>query len=317
MPPAPEVVDFHVHYADPAWSPNLGPQSAQIERLSAINDLDVLLASSPGVATLVVNAPPALLGHDREPLSPADFRDVNTRLADRVAERDGRVAGLATIDPWQGDNAAAEVARAVDELELSGIVIDAASAGGDELLDATRSHDALRAAAERRVPVFVHPVFPRGFSEQLTAAGRPGVLLSRGAITAGSLLALLQSDAADDLASLEIVTPLIALPVLYAARFDGVDTSTLHFDTMGFDPGTIRYLVDEVGPGRVVVGSDSPIVASGLTPEHALDALTKAGLTPDAIDLVAGRNAKRLLDRGGPRAEVPRAHDPQLGSSPR
>ena len=65
------------------------------------------------------------------------------------------------------------------------------------------------------------------------------------------------------------------------------------FDTMVFEPGQLKYLVDTYGADHVMLGTDypydmgddDPLVIIGDTP----------GLDQDQIDLIAGGNAARLL----------------------
>ena len=64
---------------------------------------------------------------------------------------------------------------------------------------------------------------------------------------------------------------------------------------MGFDPTSIRYLVDVVGADHVLVGSDSPIVAETIARDAVLDVLAAAGLDEPGVAAVAGGNARRLL----------------------
>jgi aminocarboxymuconate-semialdehyde decarboxylase len=75
------------------------------------------------------------------------------------------------------------------------------------------------------------------------------------------------------------------LPSSYLRKF--------FFDTMVFEPGQLKYLVDTYGADHVMLGTDypydmgddDPLVIIGETP----------GLDQDQIDLIAGGNAARLL----------------------
>ncbi|WP_431729197.1 amidohydrolase family protein [Verrucosispora sp. TAA-831] len=311
---SPAVVDFHVHYVDPAHPPALWasarPEVAALRERTVrrIVDLDDVLASAEagGVATRVLNAPPSLVAAAGTTLTARVIREINDHLARQVAVHPGRLVGLATIDAWQGEEAATELRRAVTELHLSGAVVDAAASGGDRLLDDPAAYPTLRTAAELGVPVFVHPINPRGFTDQLEGIGRAGTLLARGAIDAASLLALLNSRVVDDLPHLRIVIPLIGAPALLLGTFTGLTAKIsrhapehlrrhVYVDTMGFDPASIRFLVDVVGADHVLVGSDSPIVAESIHRDEVLAALASAGLDEAEVAAVAGGNARRLL----------------------
>ncbi|MEV0397841.1 amidohydrolase family protein [Polymorphospora rubra] len=311
---SPAIVDFHVHYVDPAHPPalwaNARPEIAKLRERTVrrIVDIDDVLesAAAGSITTRVLNAPPSLVAPAGTVLPADTVRAINDHLARQVADHPGRLLGLATVDAWQGEQAADELRRAVTELGLSGAVLDAAAEGGDRLLDDPAALPTLRAAEELGVPLFVHPINPRGFTEQLEGVGRSGTLLARGAIDAASLLALLNSRILDDLPGLRVVIPLIGAPALLLGTFTGlVERISRHapdhlrrhvyVDTMGFDPASIRYLVDVVGADHVLVGSDSPIVAESIDRDDVLAALAAAGLDEAGVAAVAGGNARRLL----------------------
>src|ERR1700744_2876670 len=116
-----QIVDFHAHYADPRW-PALAPPSRpadfakQWETISRrIGDLDEVLNSLEygQVDVRVLGAPPALLTPAGEHLEAAAISAVNDHLAAVLAAHDGRLLGLATIDAFQGEAAAAEARRAL------------------------------------------------------------------------------------------------------------------------------------------------------------------------------------------------------------
>ena len=157
------IVDFHCHYAGPEW-PALPPVNSLPEHVARwmglaqrIADLDGLLRerAEVGVDLRVLSAPPALVTPDGEQLGIPVMRAMNDHLAEVLDHRD-HLAGLATIDAFQGDDAALEVERASRELGLSGIVVDCAH--GDRFLDAPEARATLQAAANLGVPVFAHPV---------------------------------------------------------------------------------------------------------------------------------------------------------------
>jgi aminocarboxymuconate-semialdehyde decarboxylase len=67
----------------------------------------------------------------------------------------------------------------------------------------------------------------------------------------------------------------------------------LFYDTIAFHEPTLRYLIDMVGPGQVMLGSDYPFDDGETDPVgfvHRVD-----GLTDDARAAVLGGNAARLL----------------------
>ena len=68
----------------------------------------------------------------------------------------------------------------------------------------------------------------------------------------------------------------------------------LWFDSVVHDPVTLRHLIDRVGAGQVVLGTDYPFDMGLDDAVGLLDAVP--GLTPDERHAVAGANAERLLD---------------------
>jgi len=66
------------------------------------------------------------------------------------------------------------------------------------------------------------------------------------------------------------------------------------FDTVVFDPGVLRALVDFAGPERVLLGSDYPFDMGDERPAEVVRAL---GLPADDEEAIVGGNALRLIGR--------------------
>ncbi len=69
-----------------------------------------------------------------------------------------------------------------------------------------------------------------------------------------------------------------------------------HFDTVVFDPGVLRALVDFAGPERVLLGSDYPFDMGDERPAEVVRAL---GLPAEEENAILGGNALRLIGRDG------------------
>lgn len=65
-----------------------------------------------------------------------------------------------------------------------------------------------------------------------------------------------------------------------------------HFDTVVFDPGVLRALVDFAGSDRLLLGSDYPFDMGDARPADVVRAL---GLPPEDEAAILGGNAERLL----------------------
>jgi len=303
-PPA-AVVDLHGHWfpaevaglAPPAGLPD-AVRSAWPLLTDAAAQADA--AAEAGIDVRVLDAP-------LSSLLPPDAggrldvaRRVNDALAGVVAEHGPRLAALGTVDAYAGDAGAEEARRAVEELGLAGIVVDAAR--GELLLDAAEARPTLDYAAERGATVFLHPVSPPAIPPRYAALPEVGVLALRGTEAAISVLALLRSGTLDALPGLSLVTAGIGAHALLLAGFlDGDGTvpsaarSRIHVDTMGFDAAAIRATLAIVGPERVVVGSDWPIIDRNAGRDRVGAVLAEAGLDAADRERVAWRTAAALL----------------------
>jgi len=166
------------------------------ERIANIDALMVEL-DQVDLDRRVLSAPPALVTPDGVLLAMSSMRAMNDHLAEVISAHPDRLVGLATIDAFKGENAAAELERAADELGFRGVVID--SARGDLLLDAPEARPFLTKAAEREIPVFAHPMSPARLSSELRGLGNWGRALARGTASSASLFPLIASGLFDDL----------------------------------------------------------------------------------------------------------------------
>jgi len=73
----------------------------------------------------------------------------------------------------------------------------------------------------------------------------------------------------------------------------------MHFDTITFDPGMLRALVDRYGARQVVLGTDYPYDMMETDPVGLIARVPR--LTRAERDLIEGGNAARLLKIRRPR----------------
>ena len=304
-----KIVDFHTHFLPVGWEvyrPAGGTVDPLWQRVGTkISDLDALIADSDaagisrrviGVALSMVAAPDADLR--------AVSRRLNDDLATTVAKHPDRLFALATVDAYDGEDAAAEARRAIVELGLSGLFLD--SAKGDRLLDAPEARPVLKVAADLGVPVFVHPINPEPLSSQLAGLGRLGTRLSRGTINAAAAIALVTSGVFEELPELRVVItalgvsalaltgPFGELPSIFADAPPG-KRRHLYIDIMPAEARFIRFVTSLVGADHVLTGSDWPILGHDPTPEILSKAFDAAGLSVHEQRLIAGQNALDLL----------------------
>lgn len=304
------IIDFHTHHLSAGLTP--APTHHLPDTLRAhwdgINamlvDESALLADvlSGDLIARVVNTPTALLAAADAAASPDAIARINDGIAALAQRHPRRIYGLATIDAFSGDEGARELIRAVNDLYLHGAFVE--SAKGDLLLDSPRARPTLQAAADLGVPLFVHPINPASLTLQLSGYGRLGTLLARGTVNAASLVAMIGSGTLDALPGLNIVVTTLAIgTILLTAPFgkDGQrDANALlrrqvYVDTMGFHPALIRAAIDVLGIERIVAGSDWPIVSTGPIGRRLAKALNSIGLNGTEQNLIAGKNALRLL----------------------
>jgi aminocarboxymuconate-semialdehyde decarboxylase len=228
---------------------------------------------------------------DREP------ERQNEALAGLVSER---VSVLGTV-PLDDADALVELMR---DGRLAGVEV-AASSGG-EYLGADRFRPFWAAAEETGALVFVHPT-TRGFQAPVfeehylwNTVGNP----FETTITAAHMVL---HGVLDDHPRLKIVVAhgggaVTALrgrlqhhqelgaggrDVLAALR-------RFHYDTVVFDPGVLRALVDFAGADHVLVGSDYPFDMGDERPAEVVRAL---GLSDDDEERILSGNTLRLLSR--------------------
>ncbi|MEV0607865.1 amidohydrolase family protein [Polymorphospora rubra] len=307
------VIDIHAHFRQPdqpappppAWvSDERRRQQLEHADILASFDRIIEVSDAAGVDTRVLSLPAASRFTDFDTVPPQlqAIRDLNDYLAGGVRDHPGRLLGLATVDAFAGEDGAAEVRRAVDELHLSGIVVDSAKA--DVFLGAPETVPTLEEAARLDVPVFVHPTGTSLTPALIAQAGQLGSSYGRGLANGVALLSLIHRGLLDRIAGLRIVFTTLGIGSLGIAgtwRARGglaADDGRwqVHFDTMGFDPQNVAYLVSVLGADRVLLGSDFPHQVDA-TRDRVADALDKAGLSRADQALIRGGNAAALLTR--------------------
>ena len=310
-PPLP-IIDFHNHYAGSSFTlttlASVPPAARPAwERITAnLQSQDSLLGSveTAGIAARVINTPTAFL-EDADGNFPADSeRRINDQMAELVAKFPGKLYGLATVNAFAGDTAAQELTRAVRDLHLRGVFLEAAR--GDLVLGAKETRPALAAAAALGVPVFVHPMTDRQLNTRFARSGPLGVRLARGTINSAALISLLEGGTFDENPKLQVVVTTLAFGGLMLAGGFGdgqrirSDAPALmrrqvYVDTMGLNPVEVRAAVDLLGADHVMVGTDWPVSVEKSVPERLNKAFAHAALSRAEQEMIASGNARRLL----------------------
>src|SRR5262249_38324682 len=289
--PAPVVAAIHRHVIVPALA--VGPPPSAVREFS---DLPRILEEEGRWGVDVVVLCPWVKLLDREP------ERQNEALAALVSDR---VACLGTV-PLDRPELLAELAA---DGRLAGVEV-AASVDGD-YLGADRFRPFWRAAEELGLVVFVHPT-TSGFGLEVLQENYLWNTVGNPTETTVAAAHLVMQGVLDDHPRLEIVLAhgggaITALRgrLHHAQTFQPPGRDVLaairrfFFDTVVFDPGVLRALVDFAGAERVLLGSDYPFDMGDERPAEVVRAL---GLPADEEGAILGGNALRLIGRRGTRS---------------
>ena len=267
------------------------------------NEVRLAEMDAQGVDHHAISLPPFLMGStcDDAGLVVELVRRGNDALAELVAGQD-RLHGLVGV-PVGFPDAAAEVRRGLGELGMRGAAIGSRGAGRD--LDDPVNAPVWELLSQRQVFTFLHPSgvpdgprlkdywFPQlvGYPMETaiaTARLAFGVLektpfplcLAHGGGCLPSLRGRL--DMGWDR---KPVTHVTSVPP--SRIFD-----RLYYDTAVFDDAILRRILEDVGPGQVLTGTDYPF---DLAERDPVGVAGRAGLAPQDLELVLGTTAARLL----------------------
>ena len=254
---------------------DVGKRLEDMERVGI--DVEVLSLSTPNV----------FFAEGRAQIEVA--RMVNDAYADLIAKRPGRFLGFASIPMDDPDGALRELARALDELRLQGVVL-LSNIRGRALADP--AYRPFFAECDRRKAcVFVHPMIP--------AAAEPFGEYVLGPIVGfpfDTTLAVARLCYAGVFKQLPNIRWLVAhaggaIPYLLERLDSGwrdfaecranIDEppstylKRLYYDTVTFSPNNLRLLRDIVGTDHMAMGSDYP---------HLLGSIDKAISSIEGLD---------------------------------
>ena len=281
-------------------------------------DLDAraALAAEQGIDRQILCLPPFYFAYGAEPeLGAAICRAGNDALAAAAARAPQHFATFATV-PLQSPRAAVvELRRAVEQLGCWGVEIGSSVAGApldDPALDPFWS-----ACCTLGVPVFMHPHHELGGTR--AAAYYLGNLFGNPSETALIAARLIFAGVFERFPQLTMILAhgggtLAAI----AGRLDHgyrvrPETKTipkppsaylaqLYFDIVTHDDALLAYLVERVGPGRVVVGTDRPFDMGIDDPRGTVANIP--GLDAAARAAILGGNARSFLTRARDLDEV-------------
>jgi aminocarboxymuconate-semialdehyde decarboxylase len=236
-------------------------------------------------------------------------RMVNDRLAEIVAAHPDRFVGLGTIPLQNVELAVAELERCVKGLGLRGVEINP-SVNGMDLTDARLNLEGFFARAQALdVVVFMHPIgFTQGerlvdhyfnnvIGNPLETTVAASHLIFDGVMQRYPKLKVVLPHAGGYLAHYwarmdhahrarpDCRTVIRKAPSSYLKKF--------YFDTIAFDAGILRQMVDRYGPEHLLLGTDYPYDMGVDDPVALIGKIPR--LKASEKNLVMGGNAARLL----------------------
>ncbi len=270
-----------------------------------VEDMDRL-----GTEVQVVSLHTQVFGYHLDPAAGlAQAKEVNDDIADFVKEAPNRFAGMATL-PVQDVNASiAELDRAVNTLGLKGAELDTVVNG--KTWDEPEFLPLFQAAQSMGATLFFHPQPQHNI--MLERANRLALPNCVGVPLEDTLLvaALIFGGVMENCPDLKVCVAHGGGPACFGmGRMDrgwqvrsearvniskppSYYQSRLYYDIVVMSERALRFLIDQVGIERVVLGSDYPFVPWDPSPTGWLQGLES--LTQDEKDRILWKNLEEVL----------------------
>ena len=235
-------------------------------------------------------------------------REVNDEIAAMTKQWPTRFAGLATLPVQDVKASVEELERAVTVLGLKGAELDTIVNG--ENWDEPRFLPLFKAAEAMGAVLFFHPQPQHNFMMDRTT--KYGLFNSLGVIVEDAIVVaiLISGGILDACPNLKVCVAHGGGPACYAmGRLDrgwqgrpdaqkitqppSTYQRRMYYDTVVGSEKALRFLLDEVGADRVVLGSDWPFVPWHPSPVTWLEGLKT--ITREEKDLILSRNLEALL----------------------
>jgi len=236
-------------------------------------------------------------------------REFNDEISATVRRAHGRLAGLATLPVQDVKLAIDELERAVTKLGLKGATLDTEVNG--EQWDEPKFLPFFKAAEQMGALLFYHPQPQNNFLAQ--RAKRHGLNNSLGVILDDAIVTavLICGGVLEKCPDLKVCIAHGGGPACFAmGRLDrnwqdrpgsrgtsqppSAYQKKLYYDTVTGDETTLRFLLDQVGAERVVMGSDWPFVQWHPSPVNWLQNMQS--VTTAEKEKILWKNLAELLD---------------------
>jgi aminocarboxymuconate-semialdehyde decarboxylase len=268
------------------------------------NDIRLAQMDEQGVSHQAISLPPFLMGSTcPDPDLVVELvRRGNDALTELVASSE-RMLGLVGV-PLGFPDATAEVRRGLDELGMPGAAIGSQGAGKD--LDDTANAEVWQLLSQRQVFTFLHPSavpaparmkdywFPQLLGYPMETAIATSRLIFSGTMERHPFPLCLAHGGG----CVPSVRPRLTMgwerkPVAHTTQLPPRELfNQLYYDTAVFDTVALTRLIEDVGPGHVLVGTDFPFDLADRDPVGTVAEVT---LADEDRSLVLGRTAAKLL----------------------
>ena len=301
-----KTVDVHAHCAVPEAMALIGRKVAPQALVMAPDRLRAMDAQGIDIEALSIN--PYWYKAERD-LASKIIDLQNEKLAELCAAQPDRFVAFATVALQYPDLAADQLDKAVKKLGLRGALIGG-SVNGEEL-SAEKFRPFWAKAEELGVLIFIHPQGTADLAVRLKGNGGLENVIGNPLETTIALSHLIFEGTLDRYPGVKICAAHGGgyLPS-YAARSDaGCATfparctvalkkkpteylKDLYFDSLVFTPEALRHLAAQVGPDRIVMGTDYPYPWTTTAVDHIL---STPGLSEDQQMAMLGLTAAGLL----------------------
>jgi aminocarboxymuconate-semialdehyde decarboxylase len=306
-----KTIDVHAHCVIPEAMKLLGLKMEEqrgpgIDEVGArrIREMD-----EQGIDVEALSINPQWYGAERDRVAEV-IRIQNEKLAEYCATYPDRFVAFASVALQYPDLAVEQLVNGVKKLGLRGAAVGA-SVAGLEFSD-PKFHPFWAKAEALGVLIFIHPQSTPDLAHRLKGNGWLMNTIGNPLDTTIALSHLIFEGTLDRFPGLKICSAHGGgyLPS-YAPRSDNclrvapeMDTGVklkkkptdylrdLYYDTLVFTPEALRHLAAEVGPDRLVIGTDHPIPWQSESVDHILEA---PGFSDEEKIAMLGGTAAKLL----------------------